>query len=152
MDGTPSASSLVFAHGLPGRRACVPGVALDVADDSLWSNVDESAGAGGTRLAKKPANDRLVAEDGLRCQSAFMSQIIGELLENLLIRGHRRLWCRRNRLRFSQDLKQALQRGSVARLDRLLAASVPQVALDHVLIEPTKLQAAACQPLQETID
>ncbi|MBK5941826.1 hypothetical protein CCR96_21795 [Halochromatium roseum] len=37
-------------HGLARRRACVPSVALDVADDIRVSNLAEIAGAGGTNL------------------------------------------------------------------------------------------------------
>jgi hypothetical protein len=130
-------------HGLARRRACVPGVALDVADDIRVSNLAEIAGAGGTDLSKKPPNARFVAKDRPRCQPLFTLQIIGKLRENYLIRRHRRRCCRRNCLRVSQGLEQAPRCGSVAQLDRLLATSVPQVALDHVLIEPSKLQAVA---------
>jgi hypothetical protein len=42
--------------------------------------------------------------------------------------------------------------GTVARLDGLLTAAVPEVALDHAFIEVGQLGAVACDPTQEIAD
>ena len=75
------------AHRLPGNRAQIPGVALDVAGDVLLADLAEVAGAGRAHLTQEPADDRQVANDGLRRQTAFPSQIIAELPEYLVLRG-----------------------------------------------------------------
>src|SRR5271166_1028962 len=58
----------------------------------------------------------------------------------------------RNCARLAQYRQPPPQRRPVARLDRLLAASVPDVALDPTLIEIGQSRTAACHPTQKTAD
>ena len=93
-----------------------------------------------------------MADDGLRRQTAFPSQIFAELREYLVLRADRRQRRRRDRARVAQHRQPPLQRRPVARLDGLLLASVPEVALDHAFIEVGQIEAAACHPTQEIAD
>ena len=140
------------AHRFPGRRPPIPGVALDVTGDVLLSDLAEVAGAGGAFLAHEPADGRQMADDGLRHQPAFPSQIIAELLEYLLLRGDGRQ-CRRRDLPASRSTDS----------NRFNAARSPgwmdcfpalrwRYPLDHAFIEITQLRAALCDPAQESAD
>src|SRR5450631_217260 len=93
-----------------------------------------------------------MADDGLRRQAAFPSQIVAELLEYLVLRVDWPQCRRRDRARIAQHRQPPLQRRPVARLYGLLTASVPEVALDHAFIEVGQLGAAACDPTQEIAD
>lgn len=57
-----------------------------MAGDVLLADLAEVAGAGRAHLAQEPADDRQVADDGPRRQSAFALQIITEIPKNL-VRG-----------------------------------------------------------------
>ena len=45
------------AHRLPGHRAPIPGMALDVPGDVLLADLAEVAGAGRAHLTQEPADD-----------------------------------------------------------------------------------------------
>jgi hypothetical protein len=105
------------AHRFPGRRAPIPGVALNVVGDVLLADLAEVAVAGRAHLVQEPTDHRQVADNGLRRQPAFPSQIIAECLEYLILRGDRRQCGRRDHARFAKDRQQPLQRRPVARLD-----------------------------------
>lgn len=92
-------------------------MALHVAGDVLLSDLVEVASAGGAHLAQESADDRRVADDGLRCQPAFPSQMIVELLEYLFLRGDGRQCRRRDHARVPQHQQQPLKRRSITRLD-----------------------------------
>src|SRR5271165_353134 len=93
-----------------------------------------------------------MADDGPRSQTTFPSQIIAELLEYLVLRCNRlrRRW--RDRARLAQHRQPPLQRRPVTGLNGLLAASMPEVAIDHAFIKVGQIGAAACDPAQETAD
>ncbi|WP_144259606.1 hypothetical protein [Methylocystis sp. ATCC 49242] len=57
-----------------------------MAGDVLLADLAEVAGAGRAHLAQEPADDRQVADDGPRRQSAFALQIITEI-PKYLVRG-----------------------------------------------------------------
>ena len=90
-----------------------------------------------------------MAHDGLRSQASFPSQIFAELREYLVLRADRRQRRRRDHARVAQHRQPPLQRRPVARLDGLLLASVPEVALDRAFIEVGQIAAAACHPTQQ---
>src|SRR5262245_58283900 len=90
------------AHRLPGCRAPIPGVALDVADDVLSADLAEIAGAGRAHLAQEATTEWQVANDGPRRQPAFPMRIVGELPEYLVLRRDRRQRCRRDDARLAQ--------------------------------------------------
>ena len=60
------------AHRLPVNRAPIPGVAFDVAGDVLLVNLAKVAGAGRAYLTQEPVDDRQVADNGLRRQTACL--------------------------------------------------------------------------------
>jgi len=123
------------AHRLPGRRAPIPSVALNVTGDVFLADLPELAGAGGAHLTQEPADDRQVADGGLQRQTAFPYQIVAELREYLVLRSDRRQCRRRDRARAAQHGQQPLQRRPIARLDGLLPRSAPKVPLDRAFIE-----------------
>ena len=108
------------AHLLCGCRASVPGVALNVQDDVFPADVAKIAGVGGTNLAQKAANDRLMGDDRPRRQPALLSQIVAEPRKYPILRSDRRLWCRCDHIRFAQHRQKPLQRRPVTRLEALL--------------------------------
>jgi hypothetical protein len=61
------------AHPLSRSRASIPGVSLDVANDPLFADVGEIAGARKGHFAQKAANDWKMGDDGPRRQPAFLS-------------------------------------------------------------------------------
>lgn len=73
-----------------------------------------------------------------------------ELGKYLLLLGGRRNRGRRNRARIAQYRQPPPQRRPVARLDRMCAASVPEIAFDLALIEIDQPCTAARHPTQET--
>src|ERR1700722_6737030 len=93
-----------------------------------------------------------MADDGPRSQTSFPSQVLAKLLEYLILRGNRlqRRW--RDPARLAQHRQPPLQCRPVTRLDGLLPASVPEVAIDHAFIKVGQIGAAACDPAQETPD
>lgn len=83
------------AHYLPGLRAPILGVALDVADHILLTDLAEVIGAGEAYLVQKSADRWEVTDDRLRCETALTSQVVGKLGEYLVVRSER--WrCRRS--------------------------------------------------------
>jgi hypothetical protein len=127
-------------------------MALDVARDVGLADPTEIAGAVGTHLAQEQTDERQVADDGLRRQTAFSSQIIAELLEYLVLRGDLRPGRRLDHAGVAQHRQQPLQRRPGARLDGLLPRSLSQVSLGHALIEIGQLQAAFCDPAKKITD
>jgi hypothetical protein len=83
-----------------------------------------------------------MVNDGARCQPAFLSQIITELREYLVLRGTRRRWRRWYHAHLTQHRQQPLHRRPVAGLDGPLPRSVLRVPFGHVLIEISELQSA----------
>lgn len=83
------------AHRLPGPRAPIPGMALDVAGDVLLPDPPKVVGATRAYLAQESADDWQMPDDGLRRQTAFLLQIEAERLEDLAMRCER--WQRRRR-------------------------------------------------------
>jgi hypothetical protein len=83
------------AHRLPSSRAPILGVALYVADHVLLTDLAQVV-TGGAHLVQEPADDREMADDGLRDQAALCPQIGIELLEDQIVRGERRQRCRRD--------------------------------------------------------
>jgi hypothetical protein len=69
-------------------------MALNVAYDGLVADVAEIAGAGRAYLTQEAANESQVVNAGARCQPTFLSQMIAELREYLVLRGTRRRWRR----------------------------------------------------------
>lgn len=77
-------------------------------------------------------------------------QIGAELGKYLLLLGGRRNRGRRNCARIAQYRQPPPQRRPIARLDRVWAASVPEIAFDLALIEIDQSYTAARHPTQET--
>jgi hypothetical protein len=77
-------------------------VALDVADDVLLADPAEVADPGRANLMQEPADERQMADDGPRRQTAIRPQIIAELLEYLVLWGDRRQCRWRDRARITQ--------------------------------------------------
>ena len=78
------------AHRLPGIRAPIPGMALNIAGDVLLADPAKVAGASRAHFTQELANYRQIADNRRRRQTAFLIQIIAELLENLVMRSKRR--------------------------------------------------------------
>jgi hypothetical protein len=64
-------------------------MALDVARDVGLADLAEVADAARAHLTQEQANERQMADDGLRRQTSFLPQIVAERLEDLL------MWCER---------------------------------------------------------
>src|SRR5882724_7895155 len=139
------------AHRLPGFCAPIPSVALDVADHVLLADPAEVAAPVRAYLKQEPADERLMADDGLRRQAAFPSQIVAELLEYLVLRSDWQQRRRRDGARIAQHRQPPPQRRPVAGLDRLPPGSVPKVELNRALIEISQLAVASCDPPQQEL-
>ena len=140
------------AHQLPSSRAPILGVALDVADHVLLTDLAQVVVTGGAHLVQEPADDREMADDGLRSQAALCPQIGIELFEDPIVRGERRQHCRRDHAFLTQHRQPSLERGPVAGLDGLPPSPVPEVSLDHALIEGSQRPATTFHPTQEPAD
>jgi hypothetical protein len=64
------------AHRLPGRRAPIPGMTLDVARNVGLADPAEVAGVARTHLTQGEANERQMVDDGSRRQTSFLLQIL----------------------------------------------------------------------------
>jgi hypothetical protein len=93
-----------------------------------------------------------VSDDRPWREATLSPQVVGELSEYPAVLTDRR-WCRRrDRARLTQHRQPSPERRPVARLDVLPAASMPEVALDHPLIETGQLGPAARHPAEKPID
>jgi hypothetical protein len=78
------------AHRLPGHRAPIPGMALDVPGDVLLADLAEVAGAGRAHLTQEPADDwQLLRVEFLDFRNAIVVEysnpdtVIHVILDNL---------------------------------------------------------------------
>ena len=140
------------AHRLPCSRAPILGVALDVADHIFLTDLAQVVVAGGAHLMQESADDREMADDGLRGQAALCPQIGIELLEDPIVRRDRRQRRWRDRAFLTQHRQPSLERSPITRLDGLPHGSVPKIPFDHALIEVGQHAATACDPTQQTAD
>ena len=73
------------AHRLPCSRAPILGVALDVADHLLLTDLAQVAVTSGAHLVQEPADDREMTDDRLRGQATLGPQIGIELTEDPIV-------------------------------------------------------------------
>jgi hypothetical protein len=121
-------------------------VALDVADHVLLTDFAQIVVTGRAHLVQKPADDREMADDGLRGQAALYPQIGIEFLEDPIVRGERLKRRRRDRAFLAQHRQPTLESSPVAGLDGLPHGSAPEVLFDHALIKVGQHAATACDP------
>src|SRR3954454_9632750 len=105
------------AHRLPCAWAPISGMALDVVDYILMTDLAEVIVTVGAHLVQEPADDREMADDRLRGQAALCPQIGIELLEDPIVRRKRRQGRWRDRPFLAQHRRPSLQCSPVAELD-----------------------------------
>jgi hypothetical protein len=78
-------------------------MAPDVARDVGLADPAEVASAASVHLAQEEPDERQMVDDGSRRQPSFLSKIVAECLEDLLMRGKWWSRCRRDHARVAKN-------------------------------------------------